>query len=77
METYRHARCASGADRALLKCLGDRQADQAEALTIHVGQKGGIRVEIIWLLAAGFIKEVYHLEWLANLVLVRKKNKEW
>jgi hypothetical protein len=24
-----------------------------------------------------FIKEVYHLECLANLVLVRKKNKEW
>ena len=26
---------------------------------------------------AGFIKEVYHPEWLANLVLVQKKNKEW
>jgi hypothetical protein len=23
------------------------------------------------------IKEVYHPEWLANLVLVRKKNNEW
>jgi hypothetical protein len=29
-------------------------------------------VEITWLLAAGFIKEVYHLEWLSNPVLVRK-----
>jgi hypothetical protein len=36
-----------------------------------------IRAEITWLLAIGFIKEVYHPEWLANLVLVRKKNKEW
>ena len=36
-----------------------------------------IRVEITWLLATGFIKEVYHLEWLANSVLVTKKNKEW
>ena len=34
-------------------------------------------VEIKWLLAAGFIKEVYHLEWLANPILVQKKNKEW
>ena len=30
--------------------------------------------EIAKLLAAGFIKEVYHLEWLANPVLVRKKS---
>ena len=30
------------------------------------------------LLAAGFIKEVYHPEWLANPVLVQKKNNnEW
>jgi hypothetical protein len=30
------------------------------------------------LLAAGFIREVFHPEWLANPVLVRKKNlNEW
>ena len=40
-------------------------------------KKEAIRVEIKRLLAAGFIKEVYHPEWLANPVLVRKKNKEW
>ena len=40
-------------------------------------KKEAIRVEITLLLAAGFIKEVYHLEWLANPVLVCKKNKEW
>ena len=28
--------------------------------------------EIVKLLAAGFIKEVYHPEWLANPILVRK-----
>ena len=33
-----------------------------------------IRVEVTRLLAAGFIKEVYHPEWLANPVLVCKKN---
>ena len=40
-------------------------------------KKEAISVEVTRLLAAGFIKEVYHPEWLANPVLVRKKNKEW
>jgi len=40
-------------------------------------KKEAIRTEITRLLAAGFIKEVYHPDWLANLVLVRKKNNEW
>jgi hypothetical protein len=40
-------------------------------------KKETIRVEVNRLLAAGFIKEVYHPEWLPNLVLVRKKNNEW
>ena len=39
-------------------------------------KKEAIRVEVTWLLAAGFIKEVYHPQWLANPVLVCKKNKE-
>jgi hypothetical protein len=40
-------------------------------------KKEAIRVEVNWLLAAIFIKEVYHPEWLANPILVRKKNNEW
>jgi hypothetical protein len=40
-------------------------------------KKEAIRVEVTRLLAAGFIKEVYHPEWLANPVLVCKKNNEW
>jgi hypothetical protein len=36
-------------------------------------KKEAIRVEVTQLLAAGFIKEVYHSDWLANPVLVRKK----
>jgi hypothetical protein len=40
-------------------------------------KKKAIRKEITWLLASGFIKELYHPKWLANLVLIRKKNKEW
>ena len=41
METCRHARRTLGADQALLKRLGDHYADQAEALMIRAGQKGG------------------------------------
>jgi hypothetical protein len=33
--------------------------------------------EILKLLSAGFIRKVYHPEWLANPVLVKKKNKKW
>jgi hypothetical protein len=33
--------------------------------------------EIAKLLVARLIKEVYHLEWLANPVLVKKKNEKW
>jgi hypothetical protein len=40
-------------------------------------KKEAIRVEVTRLLAASFIIEVYHPDWLANPVLVRKKNNEW
>jgi hypothetical protein len=33
--------------------------------------------EILKLLSARFIREVIHLEWLANHVLVKKKKKKW
>lgn len=33
--------------------------------------------EIAWLLVAGFIMEIFHPEWLANPVLVLKKNNTW
>jgi len=33
--------------------------------------------EITKLRAAGFIKEVFHSDWLANPVLVRKKTGKW
>ena len=36
-------------------------------------KKEDIRAEITWLLATGFIKEVYHPEWLANPILVQKR----
>ena len=36
-----------------------------------------ISEEVQKLLATGFIKEVSHPEWLANPVLVKKKNRKW
>jgi hypothetical protein len=33
--------------------------------------------EITKLLAAGFIKEVFHPDWLANPILIKKKNGKW
>jgi hypothetical protein len=36
-----------------------------------------ISEEIFKLLSAGFICEVFHPEWLANPILVKKKNKKW
>ena len=36
-------------------------------------KRDAIKKELAKLLAAGFIKEVYHPEWLANPVLVLKK----
>jgi hypothetical protein len=39
--------------------------------------KEAIRVEVTQLLATNFIHEVAHPEWLANPVLVKKKNGEW
>ena len=33
--------------------------------------------EVEKLLTAGFIKEVFYPEWLANVVMVRKSNRKW
>jgi hypothetical protein len=41
-------------------------------------RRDAIKRELAKLLAAGFIREVFHPEWLANPILVRKKNtNEW
>jgi hypothetical protein len=39
------------------------------------GKKDVIKRAIAKLIYDGFIKEVYHLDWLANPILVPKKNK--
>jgi hypothetical protein len=41
-------------------------------------RRDAIKKELAKLLATGFIREIFHPEWLANPVLVRKKNmNEW
>jgi hypothetical protein len=40
-------------------------------------QRRAIGAELRKLLEAGFIKEVFHPTWLANPVLVKKKNGKW
>jgi hypothetical protein len=41
-------------------------------------RRDAIKKELAKLLATGFIREVFHPEWLANPILVRKKNtNEW
>ena len=40
-------------------------------------KRRAIGKEIAKLLVTGFIEEVYHLEWLANPILVRKKSGKW
>jgi hypothetical protein len=41
-------------------------------------KREAIRAELARLMSAGFIREVLHPEWLANPVLVLKKNKiDW
>ena len=40
-------------------------------------KRKAIGQEVARLLAAGFIKEIFHSEWLANPVMVSKKDKSW
>ena len=36
-----------------------------------------ITVKVNKLLSTGFIREVYYLDWLANVILVKKVNGKW
>jgi hypothetical protein len=40
-------------------------------------RRRAIGEEIAKLLVASFVKEVFHFDWLANPVLVKKKNGKW
>ena len=63
-------------EHALKIRLGSRPVKQC-LCRFNEEKRRLIGEEITKLLAAGFIKEVYHLEWLSNPVLVGKKSGKW
>jgi hypothetical protein len=70
----------SGVHRELIehKLHLDPKAKPVKQRLHHFAQdkKDVIKKEIARLLDVGFIKEVYHLDWLTNPILVPKKNKD-
>ena len=57
-----------------LKIRPDSKPVKQQLRCFDEEKRRAIGEEIAKLLADGFIKEVYHPEWLANPVLVRKKS---
>ena len=55
----------------------ERKSVQQRRRTFAPERDQVITEEVTKLLAAGFIREVYYLEWLANVVLVKKANGKW
>jgi hypothetical protein len=60
-----------------LDILPHARAVQQQLRRFDEERRRAIGVELRKLLEAGFIKEVFHPTWLANPVLVKKKNGKW
>jgi hypothetical protein len=60
-----------------LDILPHSRAMQQRLRRFNEVRRRAIGVELRKLLKAGFIKEVFHPTWLANPVLVKKKNGKW
>jgi hypothetical protein len=60
-----------------LDILPHSQAVQQRLRRFDEERRRAIGVELRKLLEAGFIKEVFHPTWLANPILVKKKNGKW
>jgi hypothetical protein len=61
-----------------LKVYPQARPIQQKLRRFMLDKREAIRAELARLVAAGFIREVLHPEWLANPVLVLKKNKvDW
>jgi hypothetical protein len=69
VETSRYARGAQGVDQALPESQPKATPKKQRLRCFTPDKREAIKKELAKLLAAGFIKEVYHPEWLANLVL--------
>ena len=63
------------AEHTLRLILGSKSAKQ-RLRHFDDERHGAIGEEIAKLLAAGFIREVFHSDWLANPILVKKKTKK-
>jgi hypothetical protein len=63
-------------DHALEIWVGSRPVKQ-RLRRFNEEKRKVIGEEIHKLLEAGFIKEVHHLEWLANPILVKERNRKW
>ena len=55
----------------------ERKPAQQRRRTFALERDQAVAEEVTKLLTAGFIREVYYLEWLANVVLVKKVNGKW
>src|SRR6185312_3003350 len=78
METSGYVRGAQRVDRACLESRSQIHTKEQRLRRFSADKRDAIKKELAKLLAAGFIKEVYHPEWLANPVLILKKNNnEW
>jgi hypothetical protein len=64
-------------DEHSLDILPHSRAVQQRLRRFDEKGRRAIGVELLKLLVAGFIKEVFHPTWLANPVLVKKKNGKW
>ena len=64
------------AEHALRLVLGSKLAKQ-HLHCFDDERRRTIGEEVTKILAAGFIKEVYHSNWLANPILVKKKTRKW
>src|SRR4051812_27599722 len=77
MVSTRHAWSAEGTRRAQAPHSARFKTGQATLRRFSEDKRREIDEEIAKLQAAGFIMEVFYPEWLANPVLVMKRNKTW
>jgi hypothetical protein len=78
LETSGHARGAQESDRALTQRRSSSYPEATTPPPFHRRPTGCHQEKLTKLLEPSFIREIFHPEWLANPVLVRKKNSnEW
>jgi hypothetical protein len=77
METSRHARVPRNRIEHSLNIDPKATPKRQHLHRFADDGRDAIKNELAKLLATGFIREVFHPEWLANPVLVRKNSNEW